>query len=87
MARKGRGAMTMQIDQINALRLQAFKTNFEADIQAYYEACSHWFQSNADALAELRAENLVLHRENEDLRGFCKGMAVNIGKMLEDRFD
>lgn len=83
--------MTNQIEQIDALRLKAFETNKETDIQAYYEACSRWFQNNAEPLTasldEARAENLALHRENNDLRDFCKGMAANIGKMLEDRFD
>lgn len=65
----------MTEEQIDALRLQAFDTNSEADRAAYFEAVNQWFQDRHyrqiahSEIERLTAENARLREALREIAG------------------
>ena len=62
----------MDYEEIDALRLKAFKTNLERDRRAYFAAASKWFQEDSFRRLDHANELAALRDENERLRSIVQ---------------
>ena len=54
--KEGQASPTLSVEQIEELRLKAFKTNDEEDIAAYFQATHKWFSDRHYRESALRTE-------------------------------
>lgn len=70
----------MTYEEIDALRLKAFRTNNDADRKAYFDAASKWFQDDIYRRMDHERELATLRAENERLRTLIERAGHKFGK-------